>query len=359
MTAIGAIDLRRRHGYCKDCEQPQFPADRLLGIDGWLTCRARGMADRAGVHDPFRPAEVLLRELAGWSIDAETIRRCCHQDAAAARKGRAERQALPDQFRKAQSQERELHIDAGKVNTPDGWRDVKVAVFACRERGEPATSEDYQQRDLPEPTARSVVAEIEEAQAFAQRCQAEAERLGVLSAVEEMLVPVAGLSVLGDGAEWIWNLAGQIFVGAAQALDVYHGCEQLAKAGRAALGEEGLKGWLDGARGKLVGDGYAGVCEVIASLTADAQACRRLGTTAAEVLNYFCGHQDRLGYAARLRRGQVIGSGLVEGTIKQRVNVRMKRSGARWLPEHVGPFVELMALADSTEWRELWAAMAA
>jgi len=361
LTAIGAIDLGRSHGYCQGCEQPQFPADRLLGIDGWLTCRARSMADRAGIHDPFRQAEILLRELAGWSIDAETVRRYCHQDAAKARKGRSERQALPEQFRQAQGQERELHIDAGKVNTPSGWRDVKVAVFACRQRGEPATSGDYEQRDLPELTARSVVAEVEEAQAFAKRCQDEAVRLGVgvLSAVEGALVLVAGLSVLGDGAEWIWNLAGQVFAGAAEALDVYHGCEQMAKAGRAALGEEGLKQWLDLARVKLVGDGYAGVCEVIAGLTADPETCQRIGTTAAEVLNYFCGHQHRLGYAARLRRGQVIGSGLVEGTIKQRVNLRMKRSGARWLPGHAGPFVELMAMADGPEWSEFWMAIAA
>ncbi len=359
MTAVGAIDLERSHGYCQDCWQPQFPADRLLGIDGWLTGRARGMADRAGLHDPFRQAQALLRELAGWSIDAETIRRCCHQDAARARKTRGERRALPEQFHQAQGQERELHVDAGKVNTPDGWRDVKVAVFACRERGEPATSGDYEQRDLPEPTARSAVAEVEEAAAFGQRCQDEAQRLGVPSSVGGVLVPVAGLSVLGDGAEWIWNLAGERFAGAAQALDVYHGCEQLAKVGRAALGEEGLQGWFDGARGQLLGEGYAGVCAVIAGLTADAETCQRLGTTAAEVLNYFCGHQVRLGYAARLRRGQVIGSGLVEGTIKQRVNVRMKRSGARWLPQHAGPFVELLVLADGPEWSEFWASMAA
>jgi hypothetical protein len=80
---------------------------------------------------------------------------------------------------------------------------------------------------------------------------------------------------------------------------------------------------------------------------------------AAATSNCFCGHQGRLGYAVRLLRGQVIGSGLVEGTIKQRVNVRMKRSGARWDPDQVGPFVELMAMSDSPEWNEYWAPMAA
>lgn len=349
MTAVGAIGLKRSHGYCKDCRLPQFPADVLLGIFGWLTPRARAMADRAGVHDPFRQAEVLLHELAGWSIGGETIRRYCHEDAARARQSRDERRALPGQFAAALG-DRELHIDAGKVNTPDGWRDVKVAVFACRGRGEPATAEDYEQRDLPAPSVRSVIAEVEEAQAFGRRCAGEARRPGVSD---------DGLSVLGDGAEWIWNLADQRFAGAAQVLDVYHGCEQLAKVGRAALGEEGGKAWLEGARVKLVGDGYCGVCEVIAGLSAEPATSERMGQTAAEVLNYFCGQQGRLGYAARLRRGQAIGSGLVEGTIKQRVNVRMKRSGARWLPEHAGPFVELLALGDTPEWTEFWASMAA
>lgn len=301
------------------------------------------MADRAGVSDSFRQAEALLLDLAGWKIDAETIRRYCHEDAAAARARRAERQTLPERFAAAVG-DRELHLDAGKVNTPEGWRDVKVAVFACRQWAEPATAENYEQRDLPAPSVRSVIAAIEEAQPFGRRCAAEAERLGV---------PAERLNTLGDGAEWIWNLVGEHFPPAAQLLDIYHGCEKLAKAGRAALGDgEEFQRWLEQARGKLLGDGYAGVCEVLAALSADAATAARLGATAGEVLNYFCGHQGRLGYAVRLRRGQAIGSGLVEGTIKQRVNLRMKRANARWRPEHVGPFVELLALVDSPEWAE-------
>jgi hypothetical protein len=48
------------------------------------------------------------------------------------------------------------------------------------------------------------------------------------------------------------------------------------------------------------------------------------------VLNYFCGHRDRLNYALRLRRGQPIGSGLIEGTCKQMIGRRMKQTGAQW-----------------------------
>ncbi|MFO0875955.1 MAG: hypothetical protein U0840_01165 [Gemmataceae bacterium] len=228
---------------------------------------------------------------------------------------------------------------------------------------------DYEQRDLPAPSVRSVVAEVEETLAFGPRCKAEAERLGVVDVSARL---TAGLSVLGDGAEWIWNLADQQFAGAAQLLDVYHGVEKLADAGREefGLGTPRMERWLDEARGKLVADGYDGVCEALsrpATGRADgseaedgtAQGCQwRGGEEAAKVLNYFCSHRERLGYAVRLLRGQAIGSGLVEGTIKQRVNVRMKRGSARWLVEHIGPFVELMAMADSPEWSEFWHLMA-
>jgi len=239
------------------------------------------------------------------------------------------------------------------VNTAEGgWRDVKVAAFACRRRAQPCASADLRQRDLPAPSVRSLVAAVEGREDFGPRVEAEALRLGV---------PLgAGLTVLGDGAEWVWTLAEDHFHGAAQVLDVWHGAEKLAEAARAAFGGGAEVGrWLEEAKGQLVGDGYAGVCAALAAPLADAAAQQRLQEAAGPVLNYFCGHRGRLGYAARLRRGQVIGSGLVEGSIKQLANLRMKRTGARWRVAGVGPFVEFLALAEGPEWNDFWAALAA
>lgn len=352
MTAVGPIRLCRCYAHCPACEQGSFPTDRLLGVDGWLTARALQMACRAGVADPFRKAEVLLSELAGWSVDADTLRRRCHEQAARAAASRPDRTGLPEAFAHAAG-DRELHIDAGKVNTvEDHWRDVKVAVLACRQRGEPSDAVGLDQRDLPQPSVRSLVAAVEGREAFGARLEAEALRLGV---------PLSeGLSILGDGAEWIWNLAADHFHGAAQLLDVWHGVENVAQAGRVALGVgEEFQSWLRQAKGKLVGDGYAGVCETLGSLTAVAGASVQACAAVAEALNYFASHQERLGYAVRLRRGQSVGSGLVEGSIKQLVNLRMKRTGARWRVAGVGPFVEFIALADSPEWSEYWMTLAA
>jgi hypothetical protein len=301
------------------------------------------MACLAGVNDPFRKAEVLLGELSGWSVDAETLRRWTHTAADHATRTRGQRRGLPQTFGEAAG-DHEVHIDAGKVNTPEGWRDVKVAVFAVRRRGDPACSDDCEQRDLPAPTVRSAIAAVEEVGRFAPRCQAEANRLGLTDA--------SRLSVLGDGAEWVWNLAADQFVGSPQVLDYYHAAEYLGTAGRASLGADEFPEWWDRAKGQLLGDGYAGVCEALGRLPAGAS---EIG----DALNYLAGHRERVNYAARLRRGQVIGSGLVEGTIKQRVNVRLKRTGARWRARGVGPFVELLAMSDTPEWAEYWDTLAA
>ena len=308
------------------------------------------MACRAGVAGPSRKAQLLPDELAGRSVDADTLRRRCHEQAGRAAAGRAGRAAGPQAFARAPG-DRELHIDAGKVNTvEDGWRDVKVAALACRRRGQPCDAAGLDGRRPPASSVRSVVAAVEGRAAFGPRVEAGALRPGV--------PPGEGPSVLGDGAGWIGDLAADHFHGAAQVPDVRHGVRKLAEAGRAALGE-GFRAWLERAKGQPVADGDAGACQALAALSTRAGVSAAASAAVAGELSYFAGDRGRLNYASRRRRGQSIGSGLVEGSIKQLVNLRLKRTGARWRVAGVGPFVEFVALADGPEWREHWTALAA
>jgi hypothetical protein len=317
----------------------------VLGVDGYVSAAACRMACWAGVQDSFARAERTLAELAGWELDDETIRRLCHATAEKASASREQRTTA--QTFAAAAGDHELQIDAGKVNTPDGWRDVKVAVFARRPRGKPTTAMDWDGRDLRPPTVRCVVAAVEEAAAFGGRCAAEAARLNLSES--------APLSVLGDGAEWIWNLAEQHFTGHQGLLDLWHGASHLADAAKAVFGPDSPHAKSQGlaARQRLLEDGYWGVTEWVKELSGQVPSGGD-GAALGGVLNYFCGHQERLNYALRLRRGQSIGSGLVEGSIKQLLNLRMKQTGARWRTEHVGPFVELGALAAGPEWQAFW-----
>jgi hypothetical protein len=317
----------------------------VLGLDGYVTRGAARMACYLGVQQSFVRAQTALAEVAGWKLDDNTIRQLCHTVAAEANAGRVER-TTATAFAEAEG-DQELQIDAGKVNTLDGWRDVKVAVFDRRERGEPTTAADWEGRDLPAPVVRSVVAAVETSALFGARCAAEAERL--------QLSDPKQFSILGDGAEWVWNLAAEHFPGAQELLDIWHGVEYLAAGAKKVFGPGSPEAAAQTAagRGRLLEDGYWGVTEWVGVVGAQVPAGGD-GASLGGVLNYFCGHQDRLNYALRLRRGQSIGSGLVEGSIKQLLNKRIKQTGARWKVEHVGPLVELGALAAGPEWQAFW-----
>jgi hypothetical protein len=201
-----------------------------------------------GVQRSFAKAELALSEVAGWDLDDNTIRRLCHATAARAASGG--RPATAAAFARAEGAP-ELQIDAGKVNTTVGWGDVKVAVVARREPGEPTTPSVWDERDLPATAARSVVAAVEEAAAFGGRCAAEAARLG--------LDDPGRLDVLGDGAEWIWDLAERHFPGASQCLDFWHASAYLGDGAKAVFGAGAeAEAARDRGREKLLEDGYWG-----------------------------------------------------------------------------------------------------
>lgn len=304
------------------------------------------MAVLAGVRQPFAKAEQLLGCLCGWDLDDDTIRRLTH---AAARRATAARDGRDDAAPFAEAAVPvEVQVDAGKVNTTGGWRDVKLAVFASRVVGEPATPTEWDRRELPAPRGRTVVAAVEESAAFAVRVRAEADRLGVTTA--------ADVTVLGDGAEWIWNLAADVLPQAAGVLDIYHALDGMGTALKAVWGDApDVAAELAAGRAALVAKGKAGWERWLGKAIARVPAGTDTGPLL-ELAGYLCKHPTRLGYAGRLAAGRSIGSGLVEGSIKQLVNLRMKRTGARWRAEHAGPLVELIALADTPDWQHLWTA---
>ena len=123
----------------------------------------------------------------------------------------------------------EFQTDAAKVNTTGGWRDMKIGIFARRERGEPATPAEWDDRYLPAPTTRAAFAAIEAIDDFAPRWTEWAARLEI----EDLTT----ITVLGDGAEWIWNAATRQFGGCHQLLDIYHAAEHIGTAAKRLFGE--------------------------------------------------------------------------------------------------------------------------
>jgi hypothetical protein len=303
----------------------------------------------AGVRDSFARAESALRELCGWLLDDDTIRKLTHASARKAASTREEREDV-ERFENAPG-DVEVLIDAGKVNTDTGWRDIKIAVISKREAGEPATVENWDKRILPTPTMRTVVAAIEGSDLFAERVRAEADRLEIEAILD--------ITLLADGAEWIWTLGADVFPQAIGVLDAFHAIEHIADAVKAVWSgspDEVVK-WIAAGRHALVSGGHIGIQQWIA------EGFRELpvgisGDPLIDLAAYLASHPTRLGYAERLSAGRGIGSGQVEGAVKQLVNRRLKQTGAKWKVAHVGPLVELAALVDTPEWAGLWATAA-
>jgi hypothetical protein len=346
MTALGAIRLDREYTWRRD-DGGTFRADHVLGIEGFLTRQARRLLTLAGVEHSFARAQQVVQEFCGWEVDDEVIRQATHAQAkraAATRPNRGDAQRFTQASGVA-----EVLIDAGKVNTQDGWRDVKIGLFCKRLVGASATPDEWDERVLPAPTIRTVTAAIEGCDEFGTRLREESDRLSVTA--------LSDITVLADGAEWIWNLAADHWPQAAGVLDVYHALEHLSDAVKAVFGEatDATHTQTHAGRSALLAAGKVGLERWLASAFAAVPAGRSTDPLIA-LAAYVAKHPTRLNYAKRLANGRSIGSGAVEGTIKQQVNLRLKRTGARWRVEHVGPLVELRALSHTPDWQTLWTA---
>jgi hypothetical protein len=295
------------------------------------------MITLAGVAQSFRHGCALLDGLCGWATCHEVIRCVCYRQADQLDQLRQAASPEVGPFRLAQG-EMEFQTDATKINTTEGWRDMKIGVYAKRLRGPAATAAEWDKRKLPAPTARLAFAAIEEIQVFAQRWWPWAERLGLGEQT---------LRVLGDGAEWIWEHAELEFAHWRGRLDIYHSSEWLAKLAKASCGEGTAEAerWLSEARLALLADGYFGLCEYAQQSAEWVPSRSGLQGASAEVLNYFCGHRERLDYALGLRRGEPIGSGLIEGACKQLIGRRMKQTGAQWVVVNADRMALLCSLA--------------
>jgi hypothetical protein len=328
---------------CPACGAGRHPADAALGLDGRLTTQATRLICLAGGQRSFAHAEVLLRELCGWRVSDERIRQACHAEADRIATWRA---ALPPPAPTA-PRPTEFQVDATKVNTDTGWRDMKIGVFAWRGKGPAASPDRWDERQVPRPTARFAFAAIEEVGTFGPRWGEWATRLGVSG--------FDGLSVIADGAAWIWNAAADQFPGHRGVLDFFHAVEHLGATATALFGEGTGDGraWFDAARGALLADGWWGIQEHLGRTL-----CRPVSDAGRAAIDqlvaYLASHSHRLNYRHRLACGEAIGSGLIEGACKQVIGRRMKQTGARWTVPNANRMAGLCCLTYSAQWDDYW-----
>jgi hypothetical protein len=353
ITAVGEIHFKRRYWKCCCGEAGAYAVDAFLGVEGEHASKiVQKHCCRFAAKESFAETSTDLFETLGVKLCPETIRTLVHRHGKRMAQFQAQDTASEEQFRQAAGAV-EFTIDAGKVNTrEEGWKDLKIGVIAKREAGEPLTPDTpqaWKKQRLPTATIVLAFAMIAPVKEFRASWRARLKRLGVSC--------MASVHVLGDGASWIWKAAQRVLTGCMQTLDFWHACQRIHKCAERIHGKETkeTKAAYEHGRGLLLRQGWAGVCQWVGELLAveDEKECERRRRATDQLIGYFAKHTQRLNYAERLRRGQAIGSGQVEGKAKT-IGLRLKARGARWKRQNVRGMASLVSTRPSPQWGAYW-----
>jgi hypothetical protein len=273
----------------------------------------------------------------------------CHEEAPKVKKFVEESAEVPKDFIAAEGNT-EITIDATKVNTLEGWRDMKICILTKRLLGLGVDISYWDKRCrrmLPDENACVAFASIEEKSLFQKQVNAFRSRLRVGS--------LGDISALADGADWIWNIVRDVFGNIRECLDVYHALGYLSNTGKVLYkeGTEEYEQWKEATKMELLESGFEKIeCRLdeLDKVVDDKEGRESLR----KLRGYLENHRHRLGYRERLSEGRVIGSGQVEGACKSMIGKRLKQSGARWRVDRLNEMAVLCSVHYSDLWEKYW-----
>jgi hypothetical protein len=298
----------------------------------------------------FDRASRKLKDLCHMNVSDDTIERVCQHEGERARKWLRGGEQTAALFEKAPG-EAEFYSDGLKVNTTEGWREMRLNLLQKRERAMPVGPEQWKDRVLPEASVRLASCAIADSRLVGAMWKRWSEQLG--------LEDSSALSVIADGAPWIWEQARQrLSPRAGWCVDVYHVSEDLHRCGKAIFGEgESARAWAENELEELIRVGGPKYLQRL-----DEQIKQTTEAPQAEALSglrvYLEGNKDRMWYADRLNEGKPIGSGAIEGACKK-IGSRLKLNSARWRPRRAERFGSLLCLEYTDQSAAYWSSRAA
>lgn len=351
LTTIGDIEIPRRYYACRGCMAKQTPWDDWAGVDAiQVTPHARKVIVTVSTAWSFDRASAKLKDICHMNVSDDTIERVCQHEGEEARKWlRVDRKTV-ETFGKAPG-EPEFYSDGLKVNTTGGWREMRLNLLQKRERATSVGPEKWNDRVLPQASVRLASCAIADSRLTGAMWKQWSEQMGLENSSE--------LSVIADGAPWIWEQAGQrLSPHASWCVDVYHVSEDLHKCARTMLGEgEPARSWAQGELEELIRIGGPKYIERLDKRIAT--ATKPIHVEALRALRvYLEGNRDRMWYAQRLQEGKAIGSGAIEGACKK-IGARLKLNSARWRPRRAERFGALLCLEYTDRARDYWSLRAA
>jgi hypothetical protein len=363
LTAMGPAEVSRPYYPCPHCHTGQFPADAELDIeDTEFSPGVRRMQAVVGQEVPFDHGRQQLELLAGLEMNAKSVERTAEavgEDIARREQEEIHRAVQLDLPMVVGKPVPILYVEMDGTGVPV----VKKETLGRKGKieGQPAHTREvklgcvFTQTDWDEegfairdPDSTSYVGAIETAEEFGKRLYVETWKRGWSRAQNKV--------VLGDGAEWIWNLAQQHFPGAIQIVDLFHARQHLWELARKLYpnDERKQKAWIKIHQKRLLDKGK--IEKLVLALgsihTSNPEVAEKLRTE----VEYFQTNTERMRYPKFRKQHLFVGSGVIEAGCKTVIGSRLKRSGMFWTVRGANAILALRCCQLNGRFEDYWEA---
>ncbi|MDP2915749.1 MAG: ISKra4 family transposase [Candidatus Aminicenantes bacterium] len=360
MTILGPVAYDRSRFQCPSCQATRYPGDEAMDVEG--TTRSPGlrrMMARAGSQSTFKDARDDLRIYAGLDVSAKDVERVAERIGQEMESwSERERQEIlsREEHPEPEKDIPVMYVSYDGTGVPmtrwelvgvkgkraDGVAKTREAKLGCVFTQTTVDEEGYPIRD---PDTTSFVGAIETAETFGWRIYGEAWRQGLSQARKVV--------VLGDGAEWVKNLAEMHFPRAILIIDLYHArqhvsglCRILFGANEKKMERQRRRWWalLDGGRVENI------ILQARRHLPFDPD----LKKTAETEIHYLEKNKERMRYVDFRAQGLFVGSGVIEAGCKTIIGQRLKQSGMEWTVRGANAIISLRCMMKSNRLEDYW-----
>jgi len=361
LTVVGQVKILRPYYLCSHCHTGQFPADVELDIENTeFSPGVRRMQAVVGQELPFDHGRQQMKLLADLEVTTKAVERTAEAVGESIAAGeqkeiqRAVQLDLPMLIGKpvpilyvqmdgtgVPVVKKETTGRQGKTEgQPSHTREVKLGCVFTQ------TAWDKEGYPIRDSDSTTYTGSIETAEEFGKRIYLEAWKRGWSRAANKV--------VMGDGAEWIWNLAEPYFPGAVQIVDLFHARQHLWDLARRLYpNDEGnQRAWIKVHQCRLLDKGKIEklVCALRSIVSSNTEVADKLRTEA----DYFDRNAERMRYPKFRRQHLFVGSGVIEAGCKTVIGSRLKQSGMFWTVRGANAIVALRCCHLNGRFADYW-----
>jgi hypothetical protein len=363
LTVVGLVNVSRPYYLCRHCHAGQFPADVELDIENReFSPGVRRMQAVVGQEAPFDHGRQQMKLLADLEVTTKAVERTAEaigEDIAAREQAEIQRAVQLDLPMVVGEPIPILHVQMdgtgvpvvkketvgrqGKIEgQPAHTREAKLGCIFTQ------TTWDAEGFALRDPGSTTYVGAIETAQEFGLRLYLEACKRGWSRAEKKV--------VIGDGAEWIWNIADQHFPGAIQIVDLYHARQHLWELARKLFPNQQAEQqrWMIVHKDGLLDEGK--IEDLVASLRSIDSSNPELAEKIRIEADYFEKNTERMRYPEFRAQHLFVGSGVIEAGCKAIIGSRCKQSGMFWTVRGANAILALRCCYFNGRFEDYWEA---